>query len=155
MTRTLSLPKATDSELRPESASKCNLSLEEHGISQQDEIKTDAMKSSATAPPVTLFTNLCLPVTVGRFIITVRNVVAARQCFYTCLSVILFTKGGCLADTPCRHPPGYLRQTPPGQTPILGRHMPHWADTLGRHPPATVSVLQANVKLMQKRACWT
>ena len=78
MTCSLSLPKATGLELLPKSTSKCNLSLEGHEISQQDEIKTDEMEASAAGPPVTLFTNLCLPVTVGRFIITVRNVVAVR-----------------------------------------------------------------------------
>ena len=45
--------------------------------------------------------------------ITVSNEVAARLCFYTCLSVILFT-GGVSARHP--HP---LGRHPPGQTPPL------------------------------------
>ena len=49
-------------------------------------------------------------------IFTVCNVAATRYCFYTCLSVILFTGGGGVC------------QTPPWQT-------PPWPDAPGRYPP--------------------
>ena len=58
-------------------------------------------------------------------IFTVCNVAATRYCFYTCLSVILFTGGG-------------------------GVWTPPWADTpLGRHPP-----VHAEIHTPLPSACW-
>ena len=63
--------------------------------------------------------------------VTGRNEVVAKVIFLH-LSVILFTGGVCLRQTPpgqtprVRHPPG---QTPPGQTPPQVRHTPLGADT--------------------------
>ena len=52
-------------------------------------------------------------------VFTVHNVVAARQCFCTCLSVIPLTGGGCLADTsPQADTPG---QTQPPSRQLLQR----------------------------------
>ena len=59
-----------------------------------------------------------------KYVVTVRNIVVARQCFYTCLSFC--PQGGRGRLSP--------RQTPLGSHP-LERHSP-WVDTpLGRHPP--------------------
>ena len=78
-------------------------------------------------------------------------------CFYTCLSVILFTGGflpQCMlgythpwADTPLgRHPTG---QTPLGRQPPLCRHL------LGRHPPGQTPSAQCMLGYTPlPSACW-
>ena len=64
-----------------------------------------------------------------RTIITARKRSLRRFCFYTCLSVILFT-GGCLPQCILGYtPPG--KQTPPGSRHPGSRH-PLESDT---HPP--------------------
>ena len=69
------------------------------------------------------------------------NEVAERQCFYTCLSVILFT-GGSVCPSACWDIHTPRADTPHGQTPQAGRHppprqthIPTGQTPLGRHPP--------------------
>ena len=79
------------------------------------------------------------PYEILEFVITVRKRSLRKgQCFYTCLSVILFMGAVCLSA--CWHTP------PPGIHP-LGRHLPR-ADTppLGRHLPRADTPLPS--------ACW-
>ena len=78
-----------------------------------------------------------------------------RQCFYTCLSVILFT-GGCLPQCMLRHTPGAdppeqtlpLEQTPP---PLGNRH-PLEADTPS--PGADTPLSRSKHPLPVCSACW-
>ena len=72
-------------------------------------------------------------------IITTRNRSLRRLCFYTCLSVIMFTGGVCPSACWDAHPPGPETGTllpPPGPEADPShdqRQAPH--QTIGRHPP--------------------
>ena len=100
---------------------------------------------------------------IDRYVIVVlfllsANEVAERQCFYTCLSVILFTGRGVhpprqtphwqtppgrhpLADTPWQTPPGRHPDTPLADRPSL-------ADTPWQTPPSPRQPLQRTVSIL-------
>ena len=80
-------------------------------------------------------------------VITARNKVAARQCFYTCLSVILFSRGRGVLDA---EPPGVGQTVPWMQT------SPGWADPAHRcRPPwmqTPMGFLQTPPNMVNKQA---
>ena len=65
-----------------------------------------------TPPPTPYGEELPVRILLECFLVTVRNIVVAKECFYTCLSFC--SQGGVSG----RHPRAHLhRQTPPGRHP--------------------------------------
>ena len=92
---------------------------------------------------------------------TARKRSLRRLCFYTCLSVILFTGGGCLPQCMLGYtPPG--KQTPPGKFVkvmfllLSVSHSVHWGVSAsvhaGIHPPGKQTPRGSRHPL--RSACW-
>ena len=62
--------------------------------------------------------------------ITARKRSLRMLCFYTCLSVILFTGRGCLPQCMLGYPP---EETPPGADPPSAEHAGEIRSTRGRY----------------------